>query len=164
MAQTEEDREGESGEHAVVERSAEQIAAPPAENSAVSSSETSGTDPVEDIMAGPIEEVLVEEIDTLQKLSDEEFEAVAATASSWAESLQRLTAEAADYSKKSFDNGSVFLKSLLGARSLSTVVDVQTSYTETAYANYLAHLVKMGDLYRNLLEAASGPASAAKPR
>jgi hypothetical protein len=164
LAQTEEDREGGSGEHAVVEQSAEQIAAPPLENSAVSSSETSGTEPVEDIMAGPIEEVLVEEIDTLQKLSDEEFEAVAATASSWAESLQRLTAEAADYSKKSFDNGSVFLKSLLGARSLSTVVDVQTSYTETAYANYLAHLVKMGDLYRNLLEAASGPASAAKPR
>jgi hypothetical protein len=164
LAQTEEDPQGERSEHTVVAPSAGQMAAPPVEAAPVISNDASGAENIEDIVARPIDEVVVAEIDILQELSDEEFEAVAATANSFSESLQQLTAEAADYSKKSFDNGSVFLKSLFGARSLSTIVDVQTSYTETAYANYLAHLVKMSDLYRNLLEVAARPASAAKPR
>lgn len=175
MAQTKEDPEGgpkaasvpEPSERvtaAPVEHSIETSRAAPRKETKAGQSEPIKAEPVEESGVGPIEDALVEEIDTLQKFSDQQFEAATSTANSFAESFQLLTAEATDYSKKTFDNGSVFLKTLLGATSLGTIIDIQTSYTETAYATYLAHLVKMGDLYRNLLEAAAQTTGATKPR
>ncbi|QBR70003.1 hypothetical protein CU048_00465 [Beijerinckiaceae bacterium] len=181
MAQTEDKREDELAQSSEAGATVKAVTAPvetsaprgaskktssaaPQEKTPAGRSEPAIAKPVEVSEAHLIEEAVAEEIDTLQKLSDKQLDAAVSVANSFTESLQQLTAEATDYSKKYFDNGAVFMKTLLGARSLSTIVEVQTSYTETAYANYLAHLVKMGDLYRSLLEAAATKTGIARPR
>jgi hypothetical protein len=50
---------------------------------------------------------------------------------------------------------------LLGAKSFETVIQIQSEYAKTAYADYVAQATKMGELHSNLAKAAFKPAEQA---
>ena len=50
-----------------------------------------------------------------------------------------------------------FVEKLLGAKSLDTVVQIQSEYAKTSYAAFVAHATKMGELYSDLAKAACKP-------
>jgi hypothetical protein len=56
--------------------------------------------------------------------------------------------EIADYSKRSFENGTKTLENLLGVRSLDKAIEVQTEYARTAYEDYVTYTRKLGELGR----------------
>ena len=64
------------------------------------------------------------EFEDIQKYGKEQFDAAAAATSSFAKTLQAIATETADYSKKSFENGSAFLEKLLGAKSYDTAIQL----------------------------------------
>jgi transcriptional regulator with XRE-family HTH domain len=68
---------------------------------------------------------------------------------------ETVTAEMTDYLKKSLETGSAFIEKLLAAKSLDSVIQVQSEYAKTAYADFVAELTKLGELYRNLAKKAS---------
>jgi hypothetical protein len=64
--------------------------------------------------------------------------------------VQAITAETADYSRKSFDEGSAALLKLIGAKSLENAIAIQTAYAKTAYDGFVAQTTRIGELFVNL--------------
>src|SRR5262249_35158928 len=64
--------------------------------------------------------------------------------------VQAIAAETADYSKRSFEEGSAALEKLLGAKSLEKAIEIQTAYAKTAYEGFVAQATRMGELYVDL--------------
>ena len=61
--------------------------------------------------------------------------------------LQAIFAEGADYTKKSVETRLALGEKLLGAKSFDTVIQIQTEYAKTAYADFVAEATKMGELH-----------------
>jgi hypothetical protein len=92
-----------------------------------------------------------------QKLGNGGVEATASAASSFARSFRMFAGEATDYSKKSLESGSAFIEKLRGAKSLESAIQIQSDYVKSAYAEFLAYLVKMSNLYCNLFKRGATP-------
>jgi hypothetical protein len=75
--------------------------------------------------------------------------------------LQSIFAEGADYTKKSIEARLALGEKLFGAKSLETVIQIQTEYARTAYTDFVAQAAKMGELHSNLAKAAFKPAAQA---
>jgi hypothetical protein len=75
--------------------------------------------------------------------------------------LQAIFAEGTDYTKKSVETRLALVEKLLGAKSLETVIQIQSEYAKTAYADFVAQATKMGELHSNLAKAAFKPAEQA---
>ena len=71
--------------------------------------------------------------------------------------LQAIVAEATEYSKKSIDDRLTFVEKLLGAKSLETMIRIQSDYAKTSYEDFVAQTKKMGELYSDLTKAAFKP-------
>ncbi len=71
--------------------------------------------------------------------------------------LQSIFAEGADYAKKSVESRLALGEKLLAAKSFETVIQIQTEYAKTAYADFVAQAAKMGELHSNLAKAAFKP-------
>jgi len=80
---------------------------------------------------------------------------------SFTTTLQAIFAEGADYTKKSVESRLALGEKLLGAKSFETVIQMQTEYAKTAYADFVAQATKMGELHSNLAKAAFKPAEQA---
>ena len=50
-----------------------------------------------------------------------------------------------------------FVEKLLGAKSLDTVIQIQSEYAKTSYADFVAQGTKMGELYSDLAKACFKP-------
>jgi Phasin protein len=50
-----------------------------------------------------------------------------------------------------------FVEKLLGAKSLDTVIQIQSEYAKTSHADFVAQATKMGELYSNLAKACFKP-------
>ena len=70
---------------------------------------------------------------------------------------QAIATEFADYSKKSFEDGSAALEKLLGAKSLEKAIEVQSEYVKTAYEGFVAEATKLGGLYTDLAKETYKP-------
>jgi hypothetical protein len=78
-----------------------------------------------------------------------------------AQILQAIVAETTEYSKKSVDDRLTFVEKLLGAKSLDTVIQIQSDYAKTSYEGFVVQTKKMGELYSDLAKAAFKPFDAA---
>ncbi|MEJ0095834.1 MAG: phasin family protein [Methylocella sp.] len=96
-----------------------------------------------------------------QKFGKEQLETATSASTTFAKSLQTISAEAADYSKKSLESNSAFFEKLLGAKSLDTALQLQTEYAKSSYASFVAQATKMGELYTNLAKEIFKPIEAA---
>jgi hypothetical protein len=75
--------------------------------------------------------------------------------------VQAIFTEGADYTKKSVESRLALGEKLLGAKSFETVIQIQTEYAKSAYADFVAQATKMGELHSNLAKAAFKPAELA---
>ena len=70
---------------------------------------------------------------------------------------QAIATEFADYSKKSFEEGSAAFENLLGAKSLEKAIEVQSEYVKTSYESFVAEAAKLGELYTDLAKESYKP-------
>ena len=147
MAETNEDPLAATGEDPMVESAsvAEMRKALVVETGEDSVAETGEDHPV------------VMDFENLQKLGNGGVEAAASAASSFAGSFQMFADEATDYSKKSLESGSAFIEKLRGAKSLESAIQIQSDYAKSAYAEFVAYLVKISDLYCSLFKRGATP-------
>lgn len=92
-----------------------------------------------------------------QKFGNDGVKKAASAASPFSGIFQMFAAEATDYSKKSLESGFAFLEKLHRAKSLESATQVQSDYAKSAYAEFVAYLVKMNDLYCSLFKRDSTP-------
>mgnify|MGYP001628034942 FL=1 len=77
--------------------------------------------------------------------------------SSMTKGFQQIAAEAADYSKKSYEDSAAAFEKLVTAKSLDKAFEVQSDYAKTSYEGFVAQATKMGELYTDLAKEAYKP-------
>jgi len=93
---------------------------------------------------------MLKNFDDVQKYGKDNMDATMKVWGQMSKSVQAIAAETADYSKKSFEEGSATLEKLFGAKSLDKAIEIQTAYAKSAYEGFVAQATKLGELYADL--------------
>jgi phasin family protein len=96
-------------------------------------------------------------LNEFQTYSKEEAETVTTSSASFVKSLQTISSETTEYSKKSFEDGAAFLEKLLSAKSLESAIQIQSEYAKAVYEAFVAQSKKIAELYANLAKEAFKP-------
>ena len=100
---------------------------------------------------------MLKNFEDIQKLGKDNVDVCMKQFGSVSKGWQAIATEFADYSKKSFEDGSAALEKLVGAKSLETAVEVQSNYVKTAYEGFVAEATKLGELYTDLAKESYKP-------
>jgi hypothetical protein len=100
---------------------------------------------------------MIEKFEAFQKLSKDNADLALQSMNTFQKGAQAIAVEVADYSKKSFEEGSAAFEKLLGAKSLDKVIEVQTTYFKSAYEAFVAEATKLGGLYTDVAKDAYKP-------
>jgi hypothetical protein len=100
---------------------------------------------------------MTKDFESIQQAGNVELNAVTTKLPSFGTIVESIFAEGTDYMKKSVDARMAFVEKLLGAKSLDAVIQIQSEYAKTSYADFVAQGTKMGELYSNLAKACFKP-------
>src|SRR3954462_8292116 len=100
---------------------------------------------------------MVKNFEDLQTVGKDNVDATLKSFGALSKSGQAIAVELADYSKKSFENGTAALEKLFGVKSFDKAIEVQTAYAKTAYENFVAETSKLGELYADLAKETYKP-------
>jgi hypothetical protein len=93
----------------------------------------------------------------LQKYGKEQLDTLSNSSSFVTKSWKLLADESAEYSKKSLENGSVFLEKLLGVKTIDGAIKIQLEYAKSLYDDHVAYVSKITELYSNIAKEALAP-------
>lgn len=99
----------------------------------------------------------MQQFEQIQKLGRDNMDAALKSLGAVSQGAQTLAGEAADYAKRSFEQGSATLEQLAGAKTLDKAVEIQTDYLRRSYETLVAQSTKMGELYTSLAKDAFKP-------
>ena len=100
---------------------------------------------------------MMKNFEDMQKMSKDSMDATMKSFGTLTKASQAIAAEAADYSKKSFEEGTKVFEKILGAKSLDKVLEIQTDYAKTAYEGFVAQATKIGELYADFAKESYKP-------
>jgi phasin family protein len=100
---------------------------------------------------------MVKNIEDMQKFGKDNMDATVKSLGALSKSLQAITIEIADYSKKVFEQSAAATEKLIGAKSLEKAIEVQSDYAKSAYETFVAEAMKLGELYADLAREAYKP-------
>jgi hypothetical protein len=103
------------------------------------------------------ETIMMKNFDDMQKLSKDNVDATVKSFGVLSKASQAIATEFADYTKKSFEDGTKVMEKLLGAKSLDKAIEIQTDYAKTAYEGFVAQATKIGELYADLAKETYKP-------
>src|SRR5690242_223713 len=100
---------------------------------------------------------MVKNIEEVQQLGKDNMDATLKSFGAWSKSMQAIAVEIADYSKRSFEQGTAATEKLIGAKSLDKAFEVQSDYVKNSYEGFVAQATKLGELYADLAKEAYRP-------
>ena len=100
---------------------------------------------------------MLKNFEDFQKLGKDNVDVAMKQLGTVSKGWQAIATEVADYSKKSFEDGSAALEKLLGAKSLEKAIEVQSEYAKTTYEGFVAQATKLGELYTDLAKETYKP-------
>ncbi len=100
---------------------------------------------------------MLKNFEDFQKVGKENVDVALKQFGTVSKGWQAIATEFADYSKKSFEDGSAALEKLFGAKTLEKAIEVQSDYVKTAYEGFVAEATKMGELYTDLAKETYKP-------
>lgn len=89
-------------------------------------------------------------VEDIQKASKEGMDTAMKQMGTVSKGVQAIAVECADYSKKSFEQGSATMEKLLGVKTLDKAMEIQADYLKSAYEGYIAQATKVGEMYVDL--------------
>jgi phasin family protein len=95
--------------------------------------------------------------DSTSKMSKEAMDSMLTTVSSMTKGFQQIAAEATEYSKKSYEDGTAVVEKMAGSKSLEKAMEIQSEYVKSAYEGFVAQATKMGELYADMAKEAYKP-------
>jgi hypothetical protein len=96
-------------------------------------------------------------LDEMQKLGKDNMDATLKSFGAVSKSVQAIAVEMADYSKKSFEQGTAAMEKLLGARTVEKAMEVQSDFVKSTYEGFVAEATKLGELYADLAKESYKP-------
>jgi phasin family protein len=100
---------------------------------------------------------MLKNFEDIQKLGKDNVDVAMQQFGTVSKGWQAIATEFADFSKKSFEDGSAALEKLFGAKSLEKAIEVQSEYAKTAYEGFVAEATKLGELYTDLAKESYKP-------
>jgi hypothetical protein len=100
---------------------------------------------------------MLKNFEDIQKLGKDNVDVAVKQFGTVSKGWQAIATEVADYSKKSFEDGSAALEKLFGAKSVEKAIEVQSDYVKTAYEGFVAEATKLGELYTDLAKESYKP-------
>ena len=107
--------------------------------------------------AGWRETPMIKNMEDVQKMSKDSMDATMKSLGTLSKATQAIATEVADYSKKSFEDGSKVMEKLLGVKSFEKAIEIQTDYAKSAYEGFVAQATKMSELYADLAKETYKP-------
>lgn len=101
--------------------------------------------------------MMQQQFETAQKLGKDQMDAALKSFGSVSKGAQAIATELADYSKRSFEQGTAALEKLVGARSVEKAIEIQSEFVKTSYEALVAESTKLGELYSDLAKEAFKP-------
>lgn len=100
---------------------------------------------------------MLKNFEEIQKLGQEHMDTTMKQFGTVSKGWQAIATECADYSKKSYQEGTAALEKLFGAKSLEKAIEIQSEYAKTAYEGFVAQATKLGELYTDLAKESYKP-------
>ncbi len=91
-------------------------------------------------------------LDQFQKINQDGMETAMKSFGAAQEGFQAIATELADYSKKSFEDGSAALEQIIAAPSVEKAVETQMTYAKSAYDGMVSEMTRLGELYAGLAQ------------
>jgi phasin family protein len=101
------------------------------------------------------------DIESIQKLGQEQLAATQAAFAEVAKGLQALATEATEYSKKSVESSTAFVEKLVGVKKLDEAITLQSEFAKSSYEGFVAQATKFGELYTAVAKEAFKPVEGA---
>jgi hypothetical protein len=95
--------------------------------------------------------------DDFQKMGKDNYDAVLRSYSEWSKGFQAIGARVADYSKRAFEDATRTFEQLVAAKSLESVIEIQSQYVKKAYDTWVAEASKLGEMYAGVARDAYKP-------
>ena len=100
---------------------------------------------------------MVKDFNDFQALGKDQMDVTMKSLGALSNGVQAIAVEFADYSKKTFEDGTAAVEKLFGAKSLEKAIEVQSDYFKTAYEGFVSQAAKIGELYTDLAKEAYKP-------
>lgn len=100
---------------------------------------------------------MLQNFEDIQKVGKDNLELAVKSFGTVSKGVQAIAVEVADYSKKSFEEGTATAEKLFGAKTLDKAVEIQSDYFKSAYESFVAQATKMGELYADLAKETYKP-------
>ncbi len=91
------------------------------------------------------------------KKSKETIDTALKSYASVTKGFQAIATEAADYSKKAFEESVSHFEKLTAVKSVEAAFELQSNYLKSAYEGYVAEAQKLGEMYADLAKDAYKP-------
>jgi hypothetical protein len=108
-------------------------------------------------MASRVKGAMMKNLDDMQKIGKDNMDATLKSFGAVSKSVQAIAVEVADYSKKSFEEGTAAIEKLFGAKSIEKAIEVQSDYVKSTYEGFVAEATKLGELYADLAKESYKP-------
>jgi phasin family protein len=100
---------------------------------------------------------MIKNLDDMQKLGQDNMDATLKSFGAVSKGVQAIAVEFADYSKKSFDEGTAAIEKLFGAKTIEKAIEVQSDFVKSTYEGFVAEATKLGELYADLAKESYKP-------
>lgn len=97
------------------------------------------------------------QFDNFSKLGKDNLDAAMRAFGTVSKSGQAIAVEVADFGKHAFEQGTATLEKLAAARSIETVMQIQTEYAKASYEGLVARSTKIGELVTALTRESVKP-------
>src|SRR5689334_16784419 len=95
--------------------------------------------------------------DDANRKSKETVDSVLKSYSDTAKGFQAIASEAAEYSKKSFQDAVTHFETLSGVKSFEAAFELQTNYAKSSYEAFITEATRLGEMYADLAKNAYKP-------
>lgn len=90
---------------------------------------------------------MIKSYEELQTLGKDGFEAYVAAASAVTKGFQTMAQEAAEFSRKSFEQSTAAVERAVASKSIDKAFEVQQGYAKDAYEAFVGQMSRMNELY-----------------
>jgi hypothetical protein len=100
---------------------------------------------------------MMQQFEVFQKAGKENVDAALKSFGVASKSLQSIAVESADYTKKSFEQGTALVEKMVGVKTIDKAFELQADYAKSAYEGAVAQATKIGELYTAMFKDAYKP-------
>ena len=100
---------------------------------------------------------MVTGFENIQKLGKDNMDVAMQSFGAFSKGMQAISAEVADYSKKSIEESSAAIEQVVAAKSLDKAMEAQADFAKVSYENIVGQAAKIGEMYAEIAKDAYKP-------